>query len=317
MDFQYLDCDTKETIAYHIRGIEHLPDSLVKRSGILPKYLEDNQKHILDKTREKYQAIACLLRVWLLNQTVLLPSQFLPVLEAYAPHAEIALARLKIIQEIFKRVQVLRESFSSAIEFWWNVQWQSCQSNLKDTGLLGKPNTNGKRQVLDSHLKTLKQYGERPYTSTIKMINDSDWQPMEQSMVEKLPTETDIERQYKNDLNRYLNENRRHLNNQLSTAKVHRFQILKPDNPPQFAKTMYIYAAQLAAKDDHFRNHIFSEFNATEKRNLRLIRNNKDLKNAYIDCDGNLVTKEKHKRGKDKKKRKKQTAKKRGFCKEK
>lgn len=316
-----LDQKAKENVSYYIEGIKHLPHSIVKNRGILPEELEGNQKYVFGKVQKLYEAIAYWLEFYVLNKKKN-PSQCYVNTINSKPHAEITLSRLKLVQEMFLKIHVLQEHFSTPYDFWWFIEWENCELGLSKIGLLDEPVIVGKERSARDHLKKLKKYEEEPVVSTIKFINsikgsDYGWQEVSRDKIKQLPSETDIERQHRLVYSKYLQENKKFLKEDISTVKVARIQLVKQNPKTKYIDGMYRFAAELAGKDIHFKRGAFTEFTKINRRCTRQIKDDPNLKSMYIKKDGELLIQDKHIRGKDRQKRKRKVSTNKGFGKSK
>ncbi len=150
---------TEPDLASSIKLIENLPNFILNQKGIPPKYLEGNQKLLLLKANQHCQAIASLLRFYLLNDISIksyLDSNYFN----YKDHAEILAMQLKLIQELFFLSDLSKKLGLSPLEYWMNIRWECCEIALHDNGLLGKPIIESNRNALDRRRKVLKEYLE-------------------------------------------------------------------------------------------------------------------------------------------------------------
>lgn len=134
--------------AEHIGRIKKLPDPFINPDGTVtlvdsfflpgskfpnPFLISPDQKKLLAAVRKQYRATAEWLEYYLLDKTDLLPELTTTDKVNFKPFAEVSLAKLKLIQELYSRVPAINEVFDSPGQVWLESEYSSCWGWLHTT----------------------------------------------------------------------------------------------------------------------------------------------------------------------------------------
>lgn len=270
---------SEKDLKYYIMEMENIPNSVILTSGILPEELEDDHKTMLNKERKKYADIVGWLRYYLLNE-----KERESYLESrcanYQPFAQLIVSRLKLIEEIFKRIPLLQIKFSSPIEYCFKSQWEICQRTFHEIGLLDNPIITGKRDAIDTYTKKLQEFADKPFPLKFQLTNNESTEKYAtEYRITKLTPNTIQKSPFKDIFNKYI-----------FNQKEAEYILLNFNLNKKYVSNILIFASFISQVDFDFRNNIFPKYIKIHKRCWREIRKNQNLASIYIKEDGNLLT---------------------------
>lgn len=139
------DCQINLTLEQYIALIHNIPDIVMRtKHGIYLEAFGKNEKQLLKAIRERYRYTAMWLEYYLLNRREMLFELTLKPKIYYKPYAERDVAVLKLAQEIFLRSELAQTINTSPAQWMLRVIAERCDTELKNSGFIGKANVLGK-----------------------------------------------------------------------------------------------------------------------------------------------------------------------------
>jgi hypothetical protein len=149
-----MSTENHEVLKDIIRRINILPDLVVEEHGILlPWDKTDELSKIINMFRKQQRAITDWLKYYLLPGHHYLIFELSNTDKAfYKPHAQQAVARYNLAQEVYALSGNFQYHKFTPDWFLMALEWEICESRLRDSGITGTPRLWSKHQYYEQTL---------------------------------------------------------------------------------------------------------------------------------------------------------------------